>query len=68
MLFFLSEPSGLALSLRGPSVTFAARTGEHTGKTNGIFFPFPLAIYPDFSVVSYFTPPTLAFHYRIGNI
>ena len=46
---FLPEPSGLALSLRGPSDTFAARTGEHAGRLPQLF---PPAIYPDFSAVS----------------
>lgn len=66
---FLPEPSGLALSLRGPSVTFAARTGEHAGRRTDSLSSFRLPFIRIFRpYLSYFTPQALSFSYCIGNM
>ena len=66
---FLPEPSGLALSLRGPSVTFAARTGEHAGRRTDSLSSFRLPFIRIFRpYLSYFTPQALGFSCCIGNM
>ena len=53
---FLPEPSGLALSLRGPSVTFAARTGKHAGRRTESLSSFRLPFIRIFDRIILYAP------------
>ena len=64
---FLPEPSGSALPLRGPSVTFAAGP-ENTPEDERNPSALSACHLSGFSTVSYFTPQALGFSCCIGNM
>ena len=53
---FLPEPSGPALPLRGPSVTFAARTGKHAGRRTESLSSFRLPFIRIFDRIILYAP------------
>ena len=53
---FLPEPSGSALPLRGPSVTFAARTGKHAGRRTESLSSFRLPFIRIFDRIILYAP------------
>lgn len=53
---FLPEPSGSALPLRGPSVTFAARTGKHAGRRTDSLSSFRLPFIRIFDRIILYAP------------
>ena len=53
---FLPEPSGSALPLRGPAVTFAARTGKHAGRRTESLSSFRLPFIRIFDRIILYAP------------